>query len=126
HVLDPVARRVHLEPVARVRGHERSPAAVLLDAQVPPCGPPEDGLELLVLERDPQVVDARDLPVAGLHDDVDGAALELRQPELEPFAVEPLPRRTGLRGNVVLADPAVAGDEAKAEPADVPRLDVAQ
>src|SRR5579864_2948743 len=32
-LVDPVPRRVQLEPVARVRGHERSPTPVLLHAQ---------------------------------------------------------------------------------------------
>ena len=34
-LVDPVARRVHLEPVAGVRRDERAPARVLLDAQLP-------------------------------------------------------------------------------------------
>src|SRR6185312_5655704 len=33
-LVDPLARRMELQPVAGVRGDERAPAAVLLDAQV--------------------------------------------------------------------------------------------
>ena len=64
-------------PVARVRRHERAPAAVLLHAQVPLRRPREHLLELVLVERDPQVVDARQAPVPRLDDDVDRAALEL-------------------------------------------------
>ena len=76
-VVDPVARRVHLDAVARVRRDERAPAAVLLDAQVPLRRPREHLLELVLVERDPEVVDARQPPVPRLDDDVDRAALEL-------------------------------------------------
>ena len=72
------------------------------------------------------MVDARDPPVAGLDDDVDGAALDLRQPQLEPEPVELLPRRPRLERAVLLADAAVPRDQLEAEPADVARLDVAE
>ena len=58
-LVDPVARRVHLEPVAGVRRDERPPAAVLLDAQVPLRRRASSTvLELVVVERDAEVVDA--------------------------------------------------------------------
>ena len=117
---------MHLEPVARVRGDERAPAAVLLDAQVPLRRPPEHRLEVVLVERDAEVVDARDPPVTRLHDDVDRAALELRQPELEAVVVELLPRHARLDRHVLVADPAVAGDEVEAELAEIARLDLAQ
>ena len=107
----PVARRMHLEPVAGVRRDERSPAAVRLDPQVPLDRPLEHLVELVLVEREPEVVDARQLPLAGLDDDVDGAALELGSRSLKPMPVELLPRDPGLERLVVLADPAVARDE---------------
>ena len=97
---------------------------MLLHAQVPLHRPAEHGLELVLVERDAEVVDARDAPVARLHDDVDRAALELRQPQLEAVAVELLPRDAGLDRDVLVADPAVAGDEIEAELPEVARLDV--
>ena len=68
------------------------------------------------------MVDARQIPLPGLDDDVDGAALELGQPELETQPVELLPRHSGLEGLVLLADPAVPRDEAEGELAEVARL----
>ena len=82
-------------------------------------------VELVLVEREPEVVDARQLPLAGLDDDVDGAALELGEPQLEAHLVELLPRDPGLERLVVLADPAVARDERERELADVARLDLA-
>ena len=64
--------------------------------------------------------------MARLDDDVDGAALELGEPQLEPVAVELLPRDARLDRDVLVADPAVAGDQVEAELAEVARLDVAQ
>ena len=64
-------------PVARVRRDERPPAAVLLHAQVPLRRPREHLLELVLVERDAEVVDPRQPPVPRLDDDVDRAALEL-------------------------------------------------
>ena len=125
-VVDPLARRVHLEPVAGVRGDERPAAAVLLHAQVPLGRAGEHGLELVLVERDAEVVDPRDPPVAGLHDDVHRAALELREPQLEAVVVELLPGDPGLDRDVVVADPAVARDEMEAELAQVASLDVAE
>ena len=71
------------------------------------------------------MVDPRQLPLARLDDDVDRAALELRQPQLEAELVELLPRDARLERLVVLADPAVPRDEVEAELADVARLDLA-
>ena len=72
-LVDPVARRVELEPVAGVRRDERPPAAVLLHAQLRLLGPGDRALELVLVEREPEVVDARQRPLARLHDDVDRA-----------------------------------------------------
>jgi hypothetical protein len=58
-LLEPVARWVQLEPVARVRRDERAAAAVLLDAQVAHLRPRERGDELVVIECEAEVVDAR-------------------------------------------------------------------
>src|SRR5581483_8911211 len=123
-LLDPLARRVDLEPVARVGRDERAPAAVLGHAQAIVHRTAEHRLVLLVVERDADVVDAGDAPVAGLHDDVHGAALELGQPELEAAALELLPRHAGLDRHVLVVDAAVARDEVEAELPDVAGLDI--
>ena len=115
-----------LEAVAGVRGDERAAAAVLLHPQVPLRRAAEHRLELVLVERDAEVVDPRDAPVARLDDDVDRAALELREAQLEPVAVELLPRDAGLDRDVLVADPAVPRDEVEAELADVAGLDVAE
>ena len=51
-----------------------------LDAQLLRDGAVDDVGELVLVERKPEVVDARQIPLPGLDDDVDGAALELGQP----------------------------------------------
>ncbi len=118
---------MYLQPVARIRRDEGAAPAVLLDTEVPLHRPAEHGLELVLLERDAKVVDARHAPVARLDDDVDRAALELRQSQLETVAFEPLPGAAGLDRDVVVADSSVPGDEIEAElhevaPFDVPDL----
>ena len=80
--------------------------------------------ELVLVERQPEMVDPRQVPLARLDDHVDGAALELGQPQLEPQPVELLPRHSGLEGLVLLSDPAVPRDEAECELAQVARLDL--
>src|SRR2546423_356325 len=95
-LVEPVARRMELEPVARVRRDEGTPAAVLLDPQVPHLRARERGDEVVLVERKAEVVDAGEIPLARLDDDVDGAALELRQTELEADPVELVPAVTGL------------------------------
>ena len=122
HVLEPLARRVHLEPVTGVRRDERPPAAVLLDAELLVDRPLDHGEELVLVERESEVVDARELPLARLDDDVDGAALELAQTVLEADLLEVVPRRPGLVGDDVLADPPVPRDQLESELADVARL----
>ena len=124
-LVEPLARRVHLEPVAGVRGDERAPAPVRLDAQLPLDRAVDHVGELLLVEGEPEMVDARELPLAGLDDDVDRAALELREAQLEAHPVELLPGDSGLEGLIVVADPAVARDELERELADVARLDLA-
>ena len=57
----------------------------------------EHRLELVLVERDAEVVDAGDPPVARLDDDVHRAALELRQAQLEPLLVELAPTRRPAR-----------------------------
>ena len=84
-LLEPLARRMHLEPVAGVRRDERAPAAVRLDAQLALDGAVDHLLKLVLVEREPEMVDARQVPLAGLDDDVDRAALELGEPSLKPI-----------------------------------------
>ena len=57
----------------------------------------EHRLELVLVEREPEVVDARHRPLARLDDDVHRAALELGEPQLEARRVELLPRRPRAR-----------------------------
>src|SRR5205085_5675347 len=83
-------------------------------------------LEIVLVEHDADMVDARDPPVAGLHDDVHRAALELRQPQLEPVLLETLPGDSRLDGNVIVPDAAVARDQTEAELADVACLDLTE
>ena len=56
---------------------------MLLDAQLELVGPRERRGEVVLVEREPDVVDARQVPLPRLDDDVDGAALELREAQLE-------------------------------------------
>src|SRR6476660_775199 len=123
-LVDPLARRMELEPVTGVRGDERPPAAVLLHAQVVPLGARERRLELVLVEHEPHVVDPRGRPLARLDDHVDRALLELAQPQLEAQRVELGPRDARLVRGEVLADPPVTGDEVERELADVASLDL--
>src|ERR1700746_912133 len=88
-LVDPLPRRMELEPVAGVRGDERAPAAVLLDAPAVPLGPQAvppaalgGRLDLVLVEHEAEMVDAGRRPLARLDHDVDRALLELGQPEL--------------------------------------------
>ena len=56
---DPFAGRVHLEPVAGVRRDERPAGAALLHRQIPVECAREHRLEVLLVERDAEVVDPR-------------------------------------------------------------------
>jgi putative membrane protein len=113
-----------LQPVARVRGDEGPATAVLLDAQLLLHRPIEGRDEAVLVEREPQVVDAGEIPLTGLHDDVDRAALQLGQPQLEAATVEIVPGVAGLERNQVVPHPPVAGDELEAELPEVARLDL--
>src|SRR5581483_7190627 len=124
-LVDPVAGRMKLQPIARVRGHERAPPAVLLHPELRLLGAAEGAVELVLVEGEAEVVDARQRPLSRLHDDVDGAELELREPELEPGLVQLRPRHPGLERLEVFADAAVPRDEVETELADVARLDLA-
>src|SRR5436309_15761631 len=115
---------MELHPVAGVRRHERPPTAVLLNAQVAQLRARERGHELVLVQREPEVIDSRQLPLAWLHDDVDCSAFELRQPKLEAHAVEVLPPVAGLERRQLFADAAVPRDELEAQLPDVPRLDL--
>ena len=122
-VVDPVARRMHLEPVAGLRGDEGALARVVLDLQTEVAGAIEDGLVVVLVERDAEVVDARHVPVTGLEDDVHGPASDLDEPQAEADLVEVLPGRSGLEPVRALASPAVAADELEAELAEIPGLE---
>src|SRR5690348_509897 len=124
-LVDPVAGRMQLEPVARVRRHEGAPPTVLLHPELGLLGTAERALELVVVEGETEVVDAGQRPLSRLHDDVDGAELELREAELEPGFVQLGPRHPRLERLEVLADAAVPRDEVESELADIARLDLA-
>src|SRR5215207_763357 len=123
-LVEPLARRMDLQPVAGVRGDERPPPSVRLHAQLLVDGAIDDLGELVLVEREPEMVDARQVPLAGLHDDVDCAPLQLGQPELEAHPIELLPRHPRLEGLVFLADAAVPRDEVERQLAEVPLLDL--
>src|SRR5262249_20569228 len=78
-LVDPLAWRMELQAVARVRGDERPPPTMLLHAQLVLLGPVDGRLELVLVEHEPEVVDPRGRPLARLDDDVHGALLELGQ-----------------------------------------------
>src|SRR5207244_6610173 len=86
HLVDPVPLRVDLDPVARVGADERAPPRELLDAEAKLGRALEHVVELVVVEREPDVVDPRQPPLARLDDDVDRAALELAQAVAEALA----------------------------------------
>ena len=76
---------MELHAVAGAGPDEFPPAAVLLHSQLELVGARESGGEVVLVERDPYVIDARDVPLPGLDDDVDRAALELRQASSKPL-----------------------------------------
>src|SRR5436189_126557 len=78
--------------------------SVLLHAQLANLRTRERRDEVVLVEREAEMVHAGKLPLARLDDDVDRAALELRQPQLEPHAVEVVPAVARLEGRRVLAD----------------------
>src|SRR5262249_30907431 len=112
------------QPVAGVRRHERPAPAVLLDSQLAHLGAREGLHELVLVEREAEVIDARQLPLAGLDDDVDRTTLELGEAQLEAGAVEVLPAVTGLERRPLLADPAVPRDQVEPELPEIPGLDL--
>jgi hypothetical protein len=98
---------------------------VILDLEAELAGTVDDRLVRVLVERDPEMVDARDVPVPRLEDDVDGSAGELDEAEPESDRVEILPGRARLEPLRALALPAVAADELEAELAEVPALEEA-
>src|SRR6185437_2414862 len=124
-VLDPFPRRVDLDPIARAGGDEGAPAWVLLDAQLVALCAFHYLDELVLVEREADVVDAGQIPLPRLDDDVDGSSLELGQPQSKSLPVELLPRHAGLEVRLLVADPAVARDELEAELRGVACLDLA-
>ena len=90
-LVDPVARRVEIEPVPGFGGDERPLARVVLDLEAEIGGALQRLGEAVVVERDADVVDARVLPVARLEDDVHGSARELDEAEPEADRVEAPP-----------------------------------
>jgi hypothetical protein len=113
-----------LQPVARVGGDEGAAAGVLLHTQTPPRGALQHLVELVVVERDPDVVDARQRPLPRLDDHVHRTPLELAQPVAEPLLLQLVPRDSGLEMDLILADTTVARDQPEAELAQVTRLDL--
>ena len=116
---------MQLEPVTRARRDERPPCAVLLDPQLELVGAHERCGEVLLFEHHAEVVDSREVPLAGLYDHVHRTALDLGKAELEADRVQLLPRDTRLVAAVLLLDAAVARNELEAEFREVPGLDLA-
>ena len=112
-LVDPVAGRMHLDPVARFGGDERSLARVILDLEAEVGGALERLGVALLVQRDPDVVDARVLPVAGLEDDVHRPAGELHEAEPETDLVQLLPGGARLEPLGALAAPAVPAQSPK-------------
>src|SRR5215211_1540574 len=114
-----------LDAISRARCDERASAAVFLHAERELVGARERRGEGVLLERDADVVDARQVPLARLDDDVDGAALELGQPQLEADPVQLVPRNARLVARVLFADAPVARHELEAELRQIARLNFA-
>src|SRR6266567_6082494 len=115
---------MQLQSVARIRRHERTPAAVLLHAQLAQLGACERRDEIVLVERESEVIESGQLPLPGLDDHVHGAPLQFRQPQLEAGAIELIPAVSGLEGSRLVLDPTVPGDQAEAELAEIARLDL--
>ena len=126
-LVDPVTRRVHLDAGSR-RSSRRTCAGRRAPGRAGSTAPRASSTSWNSSSSSatPRWSTRGIAPVPRLDDDVDRAPLELGQPQLEPVLVELLPARAGLDRDVVVADPAVAGDEVEAELADVARLDVPQ
>jgi hypothetical protein len=115
---------VQLDAEARAGGDERPPGAVLLHARWSWSARAIVAAKSSSSRTSPSD-HARNLPLAGLDDDVDGALLQLREPVLEADAVELLPRDARLVAAVLVFDAPVARDEAEPELGQVPGLDLA-
>ena len=123
-VIDPFPRRVDLDPIAGAGRDEGAAAWVLLDAQLEALCSLHYFDEFVLVEREADVVDAGEVPLPRLDDDVDCAALELRQTQPKADSVELLPGHPRLEVRLFVADPAVPRDELEAELGDVARLDI--
>jgi hypothetical protein len=122
--IEPVARWVHLQPEAAVGRHERAAAPMVLYAKLELDRAVDRRYEVVLVEREPEMVEPGEIPLSGLHDDVDAPALELREAQLEAGPIELLPRDARLVRPQVLGNPPVAPDEVEAELAEVPRFDL--
>src|SRR3954463_10321495 len=80
-VVDPLARRMDFDPVADTRRDERPPPRILLDPELEPLGSFHHIEELVLVQREADVIDPGQLPLSGLYDHIDGPAFELGQPE---------------------------------------------
>src|SRR5439155_17380082 len=118
------ARRMELEAIPGGRGDECPATPMLLDPQLAHVRAGQRLDELVLVEREAEMVYPGQLPLTRLDDDVHGAAFELRQPELEAHAVQVLPAVARLERGHLLADAAVTSDEIEAELAEVTGLDL--
>src|SRR3954452_18832428 len=124
-VVDPLARRMDFDPVADTRRDERPPPRIFLDSELEPLGSFHHLDELVLVQREADVIDPGQLPLSGLYDDIDGPAFELGQPEAEAEPLELLPWHSGLKMRLLVADPPVPRHEVKTELCDVAGLHVA-
>ena len=98
----------------------RAPARAARSARRAPDGQ----LELVLVEHEPEVVDARRWPLTRLDDDVHRPFSSSVSRSLNPSR-RARARRPGLVGGELLPDAAVARNQVECELADVPRFDLA-
>src|SRR6266511_652958 len=113
--LDPVPRRVHLEAIAGFGRDECSLPRMVLDLEAELASPFDDRLVLVLVERDPEMVDAGYVPVPRLDDDVDGSAPQLDEAQAKAHRVEVLPGGARLEPLRALPAPPVTPDELESE-----------
>ena len=91
-----------------------------LEAEV--GGALEGAVVLVLVEGEPQVVDARGVPVARLEHDVDSPRATSTSRSRKPISSS-LPGRARFEPVRAFTAPAVAADEREAELAEIPRLE---
>ena len=117
---------MHLEPVARVRRDERPAPAVLLDRRFHASPRAEHGLEVVLVERDAEVVDAGIRQCPGWTTTLTAPRWSSDSRSLNPSRSSCSHETPGSTETCSSPIAPVAGDQVEAELAEVARLDVAQ